>query len=98
LAAVTDTAVAPPTVRDVVGALDARYPHAWAEQWDRVGLVLGEFDTPVRRVSAWSTACPQTVEEAVAVGADLIVATTRCCSRASPRSPRTPTRAASCTG
>ena len=37
----------PATVRDVVDALDRRYPRDWAEQWDRVGLVLGDFDTPV---------------------------------------------------
>jgi len=71
---VTDTAVAPPTVRDVVAALDARYPRAWAESWDRVGLVLGEFDTPVVRVLCVVDCVPETVEEAVAAGANLIVA------------------------
>ncbi|GID98316.1 Nif3-like dinuclear metal center hexameric protein [Amorphoplanes digitatis] len=70
----TDTAVAPPTVRDVVAALDARYPRAWAEQWDRVGLVLGEFDTPVTRVLCVVDCVPETVEEAVSEGANLIVA------------------------
>jgi dinuclear metal center YbgI/SA1388 family protein len=74
LAAVTDTAVVPPSVRDVVAALDARYPRAWAEQWDRVGLVLGEFDTPVETVLCVVDCVPETVEEAVAAGADLIVA------------------------
>jgi dinuclear metal center YbgI/SA1388 family protein len=71
---VTDTATAPPTVRDVVAALDARYPRAWAEQWDRVGLVLGEFETPVSRILCVVDCVPETVEEAVAAGADLIVA------------------------
>ena len=70
----TDTAAAPPTVRDVVGALDARYPRAWAEQWDRVGLVLGEFDTPVSTVLCVVDCVPETVEEAVEAGASLIVA------------------------
>ncbi|MEU4216493.1 Nif3-like dinuclear metal center hexameric protein [Actinoplanes sp. NPDC026623] len=70
----TDTAVAPPAVREVVAALDARYPRAWAEQWDRVGLVLGEFDTPVSRVLCVVDCVPETVEEAVAGGASLIVA------------------------
>jgi dinuclear metal center YbgI/SA1388 family protein len=74
LAAVTDTAVAPPTVRDVVAALDLRYPRAWAEQWDRVGLVLGEFDTTVTRVLCVVDCVPETVEEAVAERANLIVA------------------------
>ncbi len=71
----TDSApAAPPTVREVVAALDARYPRAWAEPWDRVGPVLGEFDTGVRTVLAVVDVVPETVEEAVAAGADLIVA------------------------
>ncbi len=40
-------AAAPPTVLDVVNALDRRYPRDWAEPWDRVGLVLGDFAHPV---------------------------------------------------
>jgi dinuclear metal center YbgI/SA1388 family protein len=71
---VSDSALPPPTVRDVVAALDARYPRAWAEQWDRVGLVLGEFDTPVSTVLCVVDCVPETVEEAVEAGASLIVA------------------------
>jgi len=68
------TDAAEPTVREVVGALDLRYPRAWAEEWDRVGLVLGDFDTPVRRVLCVVDCVPETVGEALAVGADLVVA------------------------
>ncbi|MEV6345953.1 Nif3-like dinuclear metal center hexameric protein [Actinoplanes sp. NPDC051851] len=63
-----------PTVRQVVGALDARYPRAWAESWDRVGLVLGEFDHPVARVLCVVDCVPETVDEALGAGADLIIA------------------------
>jgi dinuclear metal center YbgI/SA1388 family protein len=62
------------TVAEVVAALDDRYPPAWAEQWDRVGLVLGEPSAPVRRVLCVVDCVPETVAEALAVGADLIVA------------------------
>jgi dinuclear metal center YbgI/SA1388 family protein len=72
LAAVTDSAL--PTVRDVVDALDRRYPRDWAEQWDRVGLVLGEFEPGVRRVLCVVDCVPDTVDQAIEVGADLIVA------------------------
>ncbi len=68
----TDSAA--PTVRDVVGALDGRYPRDRAEQWDRVGPVLGDFDTEVRRVLCVVDCVPETVEEAVTAGADLILA------------------------
>ncbi len=62
------------TVADVVAALDGRYPPAWAEQWDRVGLVLGEPAAPVRRVLCVVDCVPETVAEALDLGADLIVA------------------------
>lgn len=64
----------PPTVRDVVDALDRRYPREWAEQWDRVGLVLGDFGTAVAKVLCVIDCVPETVDQALAAGADLIVA------------------------
>jgi dinuclear metal center YbgI/SA1388 family protein len=72
LAAVTDSAA--PTVRDVVDALDRRYPRRWAEEWDRVGMVLGDFGTAVAKVLCVVDCVPETVDEALAAGADLIVA------------------------
>jgi dinuclear metal center YbgI/SA1388 family protein len=62
------------TVRTLTDALDARYPRAWAESWDRVGLVLGEFDHPVERVLCVVDCVPETVDEAISVRADLIIA------------------------
>ncbi|RKR87406.1 dinuclear metal center YbgI/SA1388 family protein [Micromonospora pisi] len=59
---------------EVVAALDRRYPPAWAESWDRVGLVLGELATPVRRVACVVDCVPETVAEALDRGADLIIA------------------------
>ncbi|GAA2717704.1 Nif3-like dinuclear metal center hexameric protein [Micromonospora olivasterospora] len=68
------SAAPPPTVADVVATLERRYPPAWAEDWDRVGLVLGEPDAEVRRVACVVDVVPETVAEALAAGADLIVA------------------------
>ncbi|HKT02279.1 MAG TPA: Nif3-like dinuclear metal center hexameric protein, partial [Rugosimonospora sp.] len=58
---------------DVLAWLERRYPPAWAEEWDRVGLVLGEPDAPVNRVLLAVDCVPETVEEAVTSGADLLV-------------------------
>ncbi|WP_093610979.1 Nif3-like dinuclear metal center hexameric protein [Actinoplanes philippinensis] len=69
MALVTDS-----TVRSVVDALDARFPRAWAESWDRVGLVLGEFEHPVTRVLCVVDCVPETVDQAIELGADLILA------------------------
>lgn len=41
---------APRTVGGVTDVLEAAYPLAWAEDWDRAGLVLGTRSDPVQRV------------------------------------------------
>jgi dinuclear metal center YbgI/SA1388 family protein len=61
-------------VGDVVAALEARYPPAEAASWDRVGLVVGEPTAAVRRVLFVIDCVAATVDEAIAVGADLLVA------------------------
>jgi dinuclear metal center YbgI/SA1388 family protein len=63
-----------PTVGDLVAALERRYPPAWAQDWDRVGLVLGEPEAPVRRVLCVVDCVPETVAEALQERAELIVA------------------------
>jgi dinuclear metal center YbgI/SA1388 family protein len=63
-----------PTVADAIAALDRRYPPVWAEDWDRVGLVLGEPTAPVRRALYVVDCVPETVAQAVDAGAGLIVA------------------------
>ncbi|MEU5940408.1 Nif3-like dinuclear metal center hexameric protein [Micromonospora sp. NPDC047548] len=58
----------------MVAVLERRYPPSWAEDWDRVGLVLGEPSAAVRRVACVVDVVPETVAEARATGADMIVA------------------------
>jgi dinuclear metal center YbgI/SA1388 family protein len=73
----TDVATARPpsasTVADVMAVLDERYPPAWAEDWDRVGLVVGEPDRPAGRLLLAVDCVPETVDEAIARGVDLLV-------------------------
>lgn len=63
-----------PTVADVAALLDEVFPPALAEEWDRVGLVVGEPSAPVRHVLFVVDCVAATVDQAVAAGADLIVA------------------------
>ncbi|SHG91223.1 dinuclear metal center protein, YbgI/SA1388 family [Streptoalloteichus hindustanus] len=60
-------------VADVVAAMEAAYPPALAESWDAVGLVCGDPDEPVRRVLFCVDPVESTVDEAVEVGAQLLV-------------------------
>lgn len=49
------------------------WPAATAESWDRVGLVSGRDDAPIRRVLLAVDAVADTVDEAVAWGADALL-------------------------
>jgi dinuclear metal center YbgI/SA1388 family protein len=61
-------------ISEITGVLDARYPPSLAVDWDRVGLVVGDPDAPAVRVLFVIDCVPETVREAIDLGADLIVA------------------------
>jgi dinuclear metal center YbgI/SA1388 family protein len=61
------------TVGDIVEALDARFPPRHAEPWDRVGLAIGDPSHKVTKVLVALDAEAAAVEEARAVGAELLV-------------------------
>ncbi|GAA1808180.1 Nif3-like dinuclear metal center hexameric protein [Luedemannella flava] len=61
------------TVADVVAALAGWYPPEWAADWDRVGLVVGEPSAPVTRALLAVDCVPETVDEAVEAGADIMI-------------------------
>jgi dinuclear metal center YbgI/SA1388 family protein len=65
--------VSPVTVVDAVRALEAAYPPALAQDWDAVGLAVGDPAEGVRRVLIAVDPLPEVIEEAVTVGADLLV-------------------------
>ena len=58
---------------DVVAALDRLYPQDTAMSWDQVGLVSGDPEQPVRRVHFAVDPTLAVIEEARALGADLLV-------------------------
>lgn len=58
---------------DVIAVLDELYPPALAESWDSVGLISGDPDQPVRHVHLALDPTQETVAEAIALGADLLL-------------------------
>jgi len=60
-------------VRDIVEALDRRYPPRLAEEWDRVGLSVGDPKAPVTRVLLAVDSVLEVADEAIAAGAQMIV-------------------------
>src|SRR4051795_9873047 len=59
---------------EVLAALDARYDPALAEGWDAVGLVCGDRAEPVSRVLFAVDPVEEVVDEALEMGAELVVA------------------------
>lgn len=62
-----------PRLSEVTAALDALWPPERAEQWDAVGTVCGEPDAEVGRVLFAVDPVQAVVEEAVRLGAGLLV-------------------------
>lgn len=65
---------APPTVDDVVAFLDAAAPPDTAEEWDNVGLLVGDRRAPVDALLTCLTLTADVAAEAAAGGARMIVA------------------------
>ncbi|UNO42373.1 Nif3-like dinuclear metal center hexameric protein [Streptomyces sp. MST-110588] len=62
-----------PALSEVLTALDALWPPERAEQWDAVGTVCGDPDAPVGRVLFAVDPVQEIADEAVRLGADLLV-------------------------
>ena len=62
------------TVKHIAARLDKFAPAALAEDWDNVGLLVGDPDRSVRRLMTCLTITPSSAAEAVERSADLVVA------------------------
>jgi dinuclear metal center YbgI/SA1388 family protein len=58
---------------DVIAALEAAYPPRLAAEWDAVGLVCGDPEAPVAQVVVAVDPVPETVQETLVAGAQLLV-------------------------
>lgn len=62
------------TLVQLIAALETAYPPELAASWDAIGLVCGDPDQTVGRVHLCVDPVDSTVDEAIAAGAQLIVA------------------------
>ncbi len=58
---------------EVVDELDRWYPPALAEDWDSVGLIVGDLNAPVRRILVALDPVAEVIDEAVNWDADLVL-------------------------
>jgi dinuclear metal center YbgI/SA1388 family protein len=66
-------AVVTARLADVIAALDAAYPPTLAQDWDAVGLVCGDPDDKVSSVVVAVDPVPDTVDETLTAGAQLLL-------------------------
>lgn len=59
--------------REIAEKIEARYPKRYAMEWDNVGLLAGRSDKEVQKVYLALDATDEVIEEAVKVGADLLI-------------------------
>ena len=62
-----------PTLAETVEILEQFAPLALAEEWDNVGLLVGDRGRSIQRLMTCLTITPTTVDEAVRERADLVV-------------------------
>jgi len=62
-----------PTVQDFYETIDHFAPFALAESWDNVGILLGSGETPVRGALIALDVTGEVIDEAVRMGANLII-------------------------
>lgn len=63
-----------PSLAELLTTIDRLWPFAGAESWDAAGLVTGNPDAAVHRVLLTVDAVAETVDEAMAERADLVIA------------------------
>lgn len=61
------------TVKDIVTFVEGIAPPYLAESWDNTGLAVGDYKHPVKKVLVALDVIDSVIEEAVEVGADLIL-------------------------
>ena len=69
----SEPSVDAPALGEVIAVLESAYPSGSAQSWDRVGLVTGDPDQPVRRIHLALDPTLAVIEEARSAGADLLV-------------------------
>ncbi|MDR2556490.1 MAG: Nif3-like dinuclear metal center hexameric protein [Bacteroidales bacterium] len=60
-------------IKDITSALEAWAPLSLQEHYDNSGLILGHAEAPVQKVLICFDLKPEVIEEAIELGADLII-------------------------
>ena len=62
-----------PKLSDIAGIINKKYPFTLAEDWDNVGLQLGDPSTEIRRIMVALDPLPQVIASAIDSNCDLLI-------------------------
>ncbi|MDD2501197.1 MAG: Nif3-like dinuclear metal center hexameric protein [Geobacter sp.] len=62
-----------PKLSDIAGIINKKYPFTLAEEWDNVGLQLGDPTTEIRRIMVALDPLPQVIASAINSNCDLLI-------------------------
>ena len=60
-------------ISDIVGIINKKYPFSLAEDWDNVGLQVGDPSAPVSRIMIALDPLPEVIDEAIELHCDLLI-------------------------
>lgn len=62
-----------PKLSDIIGIINKKYPFALAEEWDNVGLQLGDPGQEIRKVMVALDPLPEVIDEAISQNCQLLI-------------------------
>ncbi|MDC7956267.1 Nif3-like dinuclear metal center hexameric protein, partial [Fusobacterium simiae] len=59
--------------RDIINILEKKFPKINAEEWDNVGLLIGDYDKEVKKIQFSLDATLESIENAVSKKVDMLI-------------------------
>ena len=59
--------------RDIINILEKKFPKINAEEWDNVGLLVGDYDKEVKKIQFSIDASLEVIENAIKEKVDMII-------------------------
>ena len=59
--------------REIINILEKKFPRSNAEEWDNVGLLIGDYDKEIKKIQFSIDATVEAIENAISKNVDMII-------------------------
>ena len=59
--------------REIINILEKKFPRSNAEEWDNVGLLIGDYDKEIKKIQFSIDATVEAIENAISRNVDMII-------------------------